>query len=100
MAVPELLAVMLHVPIAKIVNAPDAEFTVQIKGVNEPKTIVPVFDGDVVAETECVPAGSPSTTPTGLLPKLKLSGATRFTVAELEEKVPVPTLFVAATRKT
>ena len=82
---PELLAVILHVPIAKTVRAPDDEFTVQIKGVAVAKTIVPVFNGEVVAVTECVPAGSPRTRPTGRLPKLKLRGATRFTVAEFDE---------------
>ena len=83
--VPALFAVMLHVPIAKNVREPDDGFTAQIDGVAEAKIICPVFDGEVVALTECVPAGSPSTTPTGRLPKAKLSGATRLTVAEVEE---------------
>jgi hypothetical protein len=92
--------VIRHVPIAKIVRAPDDEFTVQIDGVAELKTISPVFEGEVSALTECVPAGSPRTMPTGFVPKLRLSGATGFTVAELEELVPVPALLIAATRKT
>ena len=70
---------------AKIVRAPEEEFTEQINGVAEANTVCPVFKGEVAAVTECVPAASPSTTPTGLLPKLNASGATKFTVAELGE---------------
>ena len=91
---------ILHVPTAKIVSAPVDEFTEQISGVVEPKIIVPVFNGEVEAVTECVPAGSPSTRSTGRFPKLKLRVATRITVEEFDEEFPVPRLFVAATRKT
>jgi hypothetical protein len=79
------LAVIVQVPRDKIVRAPEDELTVQTKGVVEAKTVCPVFRGEVAAVTECVPAGSPNTTPTGLVPKLKASGATRFTVAEFKE---------------
>jgi hypothetical protein len=69
----------------RTLRAPVDEFTVQTKGVVEAKTVVPTFDGDVVALTECVPVGSPGMTPTGRFPKDKLSGAARFTVVEAEE---------------
>jgi hypothetical protein len=82
--VPALLAVILQVPIASIVRAPDDGLTLQIKGVDEAKTVVPVFAGEVVALTECVPGDSPKTA-IGRFPKVRLSGATRFTFAEFEE---------------
>jgi hypothetical protein len=69
----------------KIVRAPEDALTVHTEGVVEAKTVTPVFEGVVAAVTVCVPAASPNTTPTGLLPKLNASGATKFTVAEFKE---------------
>ena len=84
MTLPELFAVIVQVPVVRIVRDPEDGFTVQTVGDDEPKTIVPIFSGEVYALTEYVPAGSPNTT-TGLLPKAKFNGATRFTVDEFEE---------------
>jgi hypothetical protein len=50
--VPALLAVILQVPIASIVRAPEDGLTPQTEGVADANTVVPVFAGDVVAVTE------------------------------------------------
>ena len=62
---PELSAVIVQTPLVRIVNAPVLEFTVQTDVVVEANVVEPIPLGFVVAETECVPADSPSATPLG-----------------------------------
>ena len=74
---------MVQTPLVRIVNAPVLELTVQTDVVVEAKVVVPIPLGLVVAETECVPALSPNTTPLGAVPNV------RTKVLELMVKVPV-----------
>jgi len=67
--VPLLSAVMVQVPALITVIAPVEELTVHTAGVVEAKTMDPVFAGDEVAITECVPTDSPYVTPVGEVPK-------------------------------
>ena len=69
---PLSLAVIVQAPEARIVRAPEDEFTVHTVEVVEAKVIVPVFAGDEVALTECVPTDSPYVRPVGAVPKVRV----------------------------
>jgi hypothetical protein len=60
---------MVQVPALITVIAPEDALTVHTVEVVEAKVIVPVFAGDEVALTECVPTDSPYVTPVGEVPK-------------------------------